>query len=141
MPQISKTLIFLRIFSLKANMQNVEESGTLKKPAAKAAGVYLTMWSFPYTLAVWRYFAFVIILPLPGQLPNLNNTVSGCLIENKSSVKHQFQSIFDFFFAGLNRFEIIHSKNILIAFCDCFDYGVNQFPVSFHIFLPPVFSI
>ena len=134
MPQISKTLIFLRIFSLKANMQNAEESGTLKKPAAKAAGIYLTMWSFLYTLAVWRYFAFVIILSIPGQLPNLHNAVSGCFVKDKPSVQHQFQSIFDFFFAGLSRFEIINSENIFIAFCDSFYDGINQFPVSFHIF-------
>ena len=121
-------------------MQNAEESDTLKKPAAKATGIYLTMWSFLYTLAVWRYFAFVIILSIPGQLPNLYNTVSGCFIENKSSVQHQFQSIFDFFFAGLSRLKIIYSKNILIAFRNCFNDGINQFPVSFNIFFASCFK-
>ena len=39
MPQISKTLIFLRIFSLKANMQNAEESGTVNPSAIELPSI------------------------------------------------------------------------------------------------------
>ena len=54
---------------------------------------------------------FIIILSFPGQLSNLHKAIPGCFVKDKSSVQHQLQGVFDFFFADLSRLKILNVKN------------------------------